>query len=219
MTETVYALAVAPSSARRLFIPTDVRLIPTNESSEHARLSLLHPQSGRLYRLRVDNALPPIAFEPEHIHVLEDANGESLGDIRTPDDNTRTADAITDAVRALTRDEEVALHVSIAGRRKTMGLYLGDALSLYGREQDRLSHVLVSPHYESHPQLFFPTTTNQVIYTAPPHNRPYDTREATLTLAEIPFVQLREGSNPGLVEGGRRASLQWWRRRSGRSRL
>ena len=201
VTETVYALAVAPVPPRRRFVPTEVRLITTKEGAERAKLSLLHPESGWFHRLRADYALPPITFGPEHIHVLADAAGVPLCDIRTPEDNTRAADAITDVVRALTRDEEAALHVSIAGGRKTMGFYLGYALSLYGRAQDRLSHVLVTAPYESHPQFFYPTTTSQVIYTPPPHNRPYDTRDAEVTLADIPFVRLREGLNPGLMNG------------------
>ena len=201
VTETVYALAVAPVPPRRLFVPTEIRLTTTKEGAESAKLSLLHPDSGWFHRLCADYELPPIAFEPEHIRVLEDAAGRPLDDIRTPADNTRAADTITEVVRELTRDTETALHVSIAGGRKTMGFYLGYALSLYGRTQDRLSHVLVSSPYESHPQFFYPTTTSQVIYTPPPQNRPYDTREATVTLAEIPFVRLREGFNPGLMEG------------------
>ncbi len=201
VTETVYSLAVAAAPPRRRFVPTEIRLVTTREGAERAKLSLLHPESGWFHRLRADYALPPIAFESEHIHVLEDAGGRPLCDIRTPEDNTRAADTITEVVRELTRDGESALHVSIAGGRKTMGFYLGYAMSLYGRPQDRLSHVLVSAPYESHPQFFYPTTTSQVIYTPPPHNRPYDTREATVTLAEIPFVRLREGLNPSLMEG------------------
>ena len=131
------------------------------------------------------------AFGPEHLHVLRGAHGRPLGDIRTPDDNTRAADTITEIVRDLSRDRDSALHVSIAGGRKTMGFYLGYALSLYGRTQDRLSHVLVSAPYESHPQFFYPTVESQVVYTPPPHNRPYDTRDAEVTLATIPFVRIR----------------------------
>ena len=189
VTETLYALAVGQ---RPPFIPTEIRLITTEEGAERAKLSLLHPESGWFHRLRDDYGLPAITFGPEHIHVLTDASGQPLGDIRTPGDNTRAADAITDVVRDLTRDGDSALHVSIAGGRKTMGFYLGYALSLYGREQDRLSHVLVSPPYESHPQFFYPTPGSQVIYTPPPHNRPYDTRDAEITLAVIPFVRLRD---------------------------
>ena len=130
VTETVYALAVAPVPPRRRFVPTEVRLITTREGAERAKLSLLHPDSGWFHRLLADYALPPIGFESEHIHVLEDADGRPLGDIRTPEDNNRAADTITEVVRELTRDDDSALHVSIAGGRKTMGFYLGYALSL-----------------------------------------------------------------------------------------
>ena len=198
VTETLYALAVGQNPP---FIPTEIRLITTEEGAERARLSLLHPESGWFHELRTDYDLPSIAFGPEHIHVLKDTAGEPLSDIRSPTDNTRAADTITDVVRDLTRDDDTALHVSIAGGRKTMGFYLGYALSLYGRQQDRLSHVLVNAPYESHPQFFYPTVRSQVIYTPHPHNRPYDTRDAEVTLAEIPFVRLREGLAPDLMEG------------------
>jgi CRISPR-associated protein (TIGR02584 family) len=45
-------------------------------------------------------------------------------------------------VLAPTADPQASLHVSIAGERKTMGFYVGYALSLFGRTQGRLSHVL-----------------------------------------------------------------------------
>ena len=189
VTETLYALAVAQEPP---FVPTEIRLITTEEGAARAKLSLLHPESGWFHCLRAEYGLPAIAFDPEHIQVLRDAGGLPLGDIRTPDDNARAADTITEAIRDLTRDRDSALHVSIAGGRKTMGFYLGYALSLYGRVQDRLSHVLVSAPYESHPQFSYPTVKSQVIYTPPPHNRPYDTRDAEITLATIPFVRLRD---------------------------
>ena len=198
VTETLYALTVRQE---RPFVPTEVRLITTEEGAERAKLSLLHPESGWFHRLRTDYDLPPIAFGPEHIHVLKDADGRPLGDIRSPEDNERAADTITDVVRELTRDDDSALHVSIAGGRKTMGFYLGYALSLYGREQDRLSHVLVNAPYESHRDFFYPTPGSVLIHTREPDSRPYDARDAKVTLAEIPFVRLREGLNPELMEG------------------
>ena len=205
VTETVYALAVGrkPASAEQEppFVPTEVRLITTEEGAERAKLSLLHPESGWFHRLRADYELPPIAFEPEHVHVLKGADGRPLGDIRSPEDNERAADAITDVVRDLTSDDGSALHVSIAGGRKTMGFYLGYALSLYGREQDRLSHVLVEEPYERCPDFFYPTPRSVLIQTRGPDSRPYDARDAKVTLAEIPFVRLREGLNPELMEG------------------
>lgn len=198
VTETLYALAVEQDPP---FVPTEIRLITTEEGAERAKLSLLHPESGWFHRLRADYRLPAIAFSPEHVQVLRDAAGRPLGDIRTPDDNTRAADTTTEVIRELTRDSDSALHVSIAGGRKTMGFYLGYALSLYGRIQDRLSHVLVSAPFESHPQFFYPSVKSQVIYTPPPHNRPYDTRDAEVTLASIPFVRLRDELPAALLDG------------------
>lgn len=64
------------------------------------------------------------------------------------------ADAIVELVRRCTQDDQTALHVSIAGGRKTMGFFMGYALSLYGRPQDRLSHVLVSAPFESNHDFY-----------------------------------------------------------------
>ena len=99
VTETVYALVVAHQPP---FVPTEIRLLTTVEGAERAKLSLLHPESGWFHRLREGYALPGIAFGPEYIHVLRDADDRPLDDIRTPEDNTRAADAITDLIRKWT---------------------------------------------------------------------------------------------------------------------
>jgi len=160
VTETLYALAVQRQPP---FIPTEIHLLTTGEGAEAARLGLLSEDPGWFHRLCRDYALPPIAFNASHIQVLRDAVGQPLGDIRTPDDNQRAADAITETVRNLTADPQAALHVSIAGGRKTMGYYLGYALGLFGRPQDCLSHVLVSEPFESSPEFYYPTRYNRVI--------------------------------------------------------
>ncbi len=196
VTETLYALAVKRAPA---FLPTEVALVTTAEGAERARLSLLSADPGWYGRLLRDYSLPPIAFGPERIRVLQDASGSPLTDIRTPEDNQLAADLITELVRELTADPGSALHVSIAGGRKTMGYYLGYALSLFGRPQDRLSHVLVSEPYESSWDFFYPTPYSRVITTR--DNKLADTCEARVTLAEIPFVSLREGLPERLLTG------------------
>jgi CRISPR-associated protein (TIGR02584 family) len=198
VTETLYALAVARQPR---FVPTEVHLVTTREGAQRARLSLLSEEPGWFRRFCQDYALEGIRLEEDAIHVLEGADGEPLTDIRTVEENARTADVITELVRKLTQDDAAALHVSIAGGRKTMGFYLGYALSLFGRPQDRLSHVLVSPPFESHPEFFYPTPRSRVIYTGPPDVRPLDASEAQVTLAEIPFVRLRHGLPRDLLEG------------------
>jgi len=196
VTETLYALAVR---RRPAFIPTEIQLLTTAEGAERARLSLLSADPGWFHRLLKDYALPQIAFSREQIRILRDDTGDPLDDIRTLAGNQRAADSITEIVRTLTADPDTALHVSIAGGRKTMGYYLGYALSLFGRPQDRLSHVLVSEPFESSWDFFYPTPYNRVITTR--DNKLADTANAEVTLAEIPFVRLREGLPDRLLAG------------------
>lgn len=197
ITETLYALAVRNQPP---FVPTEIHLITTAEGAERARLTLLSDDPGWFHRLCRDYALTGIRFDEGNIHVLRDADGAILNDIRTPADNEAAADTITAVVRSLTTDTHgSAVHASIAGGRKTMGFYLGYAMSLFGRPQDRLSHVLISSPFESNQQFYYPTRESRVIYTPLPEQRPLDTRDAQVTLAEIPFVRLRDGLQESLL--------------------
>lgn len=196
VTETIYALAVIVKPA---WIPSEIRLVTTDEGWERARLALLSRETGWFHRLRKEYKLPPIKFGAEAVTVIQDGRGGRLKDLTTDADHHLAADAITELVRSLTEDQDSELHVSLAGGRKTMGFFLGSALSFYGREQDRLSHVLVGAAYESHPDFYYPTRQSRLIYTAPPESRPLDTSEAEVRLAEIPFVRLRDELPPTLL--------------------
>lgn len=198
VTETLYALACR---AEAPWIPDEIHLITTATGAENARLNLL-AGTAWFHRLQADYRLPEIDFTADHIHILQDGNGQPLDDIRTPEHNTLAADFITETVRRLTEAAETELHISIAGGRKTMGYYLGYALSLYGRPQDRLSHVLVSDPYETNRDFYYPTP-----YDHPIHSRrgdkeiTVDARNAKVELADIPFVRLREGLPERLRRG------------------
>jgi CRISPR-associated protein (TIGR02584 family) len=197
VTETLYALAV---TGEPRFVPTEIHLLTTADGAERARLTLLSEEPGWFQRLRQDYGLPDIHFTLDSLHILRDANGRPLRDIREVADNEAIADAITTKVRELTADPDGAIHASIAGGRKTMGFYLGYALSLLGRPQDRLSHVLVSSPFESHADFFYPTPQQRVIYTA--DRQPLDASDATVMLADIPFVRLRDGLQEALLREG-----------------
>jgi len=166
---------------------------------------LLSESPGQFKRLCRDYAefgLEEIEFEATNIHQITRDDGSALEDIRDSDDNDIAADFITKLVRQLTSDDSSSLHISIAGGRKTMGYYLGYALSLYGREQDRLSHVLVSDPFEHNHDFYYPTPYESVVHVS---NRggdiAYDCRQATIELAEIPFVRLRQGLPDQLLAG------------------
>ena len=196
VTETLYALAAKEHDP---FIPTEVHLITTAEGARRAELSLLSDDLGWFHKLCADYHLPGITFNRHHIHVMRDANERAMDDIRTPQDHRDAANFITAQVRQFSADPNCALHVSIAGGRKTMGFYLGYALSLYGRAQDRLSHVLVSDPFESSWDFFYPTPYSRVLQTR--DGKLADTALAQVTLAEIPFVSLRHGLPVALLAG------------------
>jgi hypothetical protein len=82
-----------------------------------------------------------------------------------------------------------------------MGYYLGMAMSLYARERDRLSHVLVSPPFESHPEFYYPTPTTRVIHALDRAQQALDTSCAQVWLGDIPLLRLREGLPRALLEG------------------
>jgi CRISPR-associated protein (TIGR02584 family) len=198
VTETLYALCVKRTPP---FVPTRIHLLTTAEGARHAELTLLHPHQGKFKHFCEDYGFSgKIHFDLDCIETIRDAHGAPLSDIRTPEENAAAANTITACVQRLTADPDSALHVSLAGGRKTMGFYLGYALSLFGRQQDELSHVLVSQPFESNHGFYYPPTTPEVLFTA--DNKPISTADANIQLAAIPFVRLRHGLPDNLLTGG-----------------
>lgn len=198
VTETLYALAVGRPAADR-FVPTELRVLTTSEGRQHALLSLLDRTAGAFHAICRDFRLRGIRFDETMIETIRSASGAPLGDIQTPEDNTRAADAITAMIRQITADDDCALHVSLAGGRKTMGFYAGYALSLFARAQDRLSHVLVNHPFDLIRQFYYPPP--QAVVLRDPSGRPIRSDEAVITLAEIPIVRLGNGLPRTLAKG------------------
>jgi CRISPR-associated protein (TIGR02584 family) len=117
-----------------------------------------------------------------------------LEDIRTPADNETAADFILDEVRTITANADTTLIASLAGGRKTMGALLYAALSLLGRPQDRLTHVLVSEPFEDSgltPRFYFPAQP-ETLHQHPRTGGVHKSDAARVWLADVPFVRLRE---------------------------
>jgi CRISPR-associated protein (TIGR02584 family) len=199
VTETLYALTLLRQPP---FIPSRIEILTTEEGRQRALLQLLDPGSGAFpafcREFELDGLLG--ALDRNAINVVPGSHG-SLADIQSEDDNRRAADAIIARIRSLTADPDAALHVSIAGGRKTMGFLAGHALSLLGRPQDRLSHVLVADSFVTRPDFFYPPKTPRVIYDQ--MNRPVRTDQAQLVLADIPFLRLRDQLPADLLAEGR----------------
>ncbi|MDR3515415.1 MAG: CRISPR-associated ring nuclease Csm6 [Azospirillaceae bacterium] len=142
---------------------------------------------GALARFYRDYDVAPM---PLILHVLRDSAGTAVVDIRNEADNTRLANLICTVIRDLTATPDHAVHASVAGGRKTMSFYIGYALSLFGRPQDRLSHVLVAEDFESAADFWYPPPCSTPFPLT--DGRTLDAATAMISLAEIPFLPLRD---------------------------
>ncbi len=202
VTETLYALVTEKG-----FIPTEIQVITTEQGKNKLLQTLLGVQGGRKeskgalqefiedYGKQYD--FSSIYFDESCIHIIKDKRGQNLPDIRTPEENEQAANSIIQLVGKLCQDEESQLHVSIAGGRKTMGFFMGYALSLYGREQDSLSHVLVDGQYENLPSFYYPKPYPYLINKN--DGTQLDAKDGKIMLAEIPWVRLGLGVPEGLI--------------------
>lgn len=198
VTETVFALATRIVDP---WVPDQIVLVTTARGAENARLQLLSEDPGWFHRLRAEWDLPPIDFDDNAIRVVRRADGSPLDDIRDDDDNLRVADEIAAIVREYAAEPDTEIHASIAGGRKTMGYCLGYAMSLFGRAQDRLSHVLISAPFEGHPDFFYPSRKPRIIRSMDRGRDALDTSTARVWLGDIPFVRLADGIPSGLIGG------------------
>jgi len=182
ITETIYYLTQLRSPPVAI---SEIFILTTSLGKEKILSSLLGRRHGKYFALLRDYSIAPstIQFDASHILVLKDAQGNELQDIRTRSDNEAVADQILAFVREKAVDPNCSLHCSLAGGRKTMGLYLGFALQFYGRPDDVLSHVLIHP-----PQL----EMDRDFFYPPPENRPYQLKDGSILKAEEIRVELAE---------------------------
>ncbi len=189
ITETIYALSKKdpPVYIDELFI------ITTSYGKKIINEKLL--ENGILNKLINEYKLPQVKFNEDSIKVILSPDGTELEDIRNNKDNEHAGDMITEFIRNLCEREDNAVHCSIAGGRKTMSFYLGAALQLFGRPQDRLYHVLVSPEcFESNQEFYYPPKKPVKVKCRMPggDEKSVSTSRAEIHLAELPFLRLKD---------------------------
>lgn len=196
ITEVIYAL----TQEKPITNLVEVHVITTDVGLEKIRSYLLDDVHGHFYELCREYSLEGIKFDSETIHILKDHNGQSLDDIRTIDDNEVVANQITELVRSLTSDPEKSLHVSLVGGRRTASYFLGYAISLFGRHEDKLSQIIVCNDFQGDQEFFYPNKNPRYI-TDDKDGDILNTQDANIQLALVPFVRLREGLPSSLLEG------------------
>ncbi|MGO9200727.1 MAG: CRISPR-associated ring nuclease Csm6 [Limisphaerales bacterium] len=135
-----------------------------------------------------------------------------LADITNEEQNLAAADFIMEQVRGLAADN-VRLVGSVAGGRKTMGALLFAVMSLIGRRDDLMTHVLINEPFDSprlKPRFYFPLSPPVVHTLTDLDGNPVRDREgkpvtrrtdeAKILLGRIPFVALRTLFERDVVE-------------------
>lgn len=180
VTETVWALLKREPP----FVPAAIHLVTTAHGRGKFAEELLGPQ-GRLAALFRHFETEPVI---PTIHLPE-ADGRELNDIRTDEECAAYANTVSRLIRRYASDTDTRIHVSLAGGRKTMSYFAGAAISLFGRDVDELSHVLIEPeHFEQCLDFWFPGQPEAKI-----HHRngvTYCPADAGIDIVKIPFIRL-----------------------------
>lgn len=172
LTETVWALAHSANP----IVPDEIVVITTKSGKARLREVILSGCPSVWDMLLADltkegiNLEDKLLFGETSIRVIPDVKGNEIDDLRTGEDNLRAADFMLQQIRQFTESSDIVIYTSIAGGRKTMSALLFSCMSLLGREEDKILHVLQSPRHEG-------------CLDAPP----YGDGE----IFEVPFVRMR----------------------------
>ena len=191
ITETLYG--IYKKSPEKM--PVEIHVITTGKGCERLKNALMGPDN-KLKQFCQDYNLPTIQFDESSIHIPKNKK-QPIQDVRSEHEQEIIGDFIINYVRELTAHNDIAIHASLAGGRKTMGFSIGYAMSLFGRPQDSLSHVLVNEPYESVNDFFYPTPQEE--WRAGRDDQRYDLGKAEVTLATIPLVLMRQEMPTDLI--------------------
>ena len=188
VTETLFYL----TQIRRETVD-EIQILTTQAGREEFVNKLTDNGRGYFYRFCQEYGLNAIDLNLRPPTILTDQEGKELLDIRTNSENEAAANQIIEKIRELTSPADTRLFCSMAGGRKTMGVYASFAMQFFGRPQDRLFHVLVwPPELEGASDFYFPPKAKgEWVYHRGNNELKIDASSIRIDLAEIPFIRLR----------------------------
>jgi len=207
VTETIYALTQENKS--RPFVPTRVIVVTTGDGAQTAEKALFEP-ADQFRKLCKEYRLTGMRFAPMDIRCARDSEGRVDADAHDEASLNRMGDLLLKTMCEFAQPDS-ALHVSIAGGRKSMSYLAGTVLALMGRRQDRLSHVVLGDaRLERNPFFFFPLKNKKPLKHTNPRTGKTVTvphADATIRLADVPFLRLAEILPKPLIDLERPSAL------------
>ena len=198
LTETVWALC----HQKKPMVPDEIVVLVTKSGKEKLCEELLTGEESvwdqmlaalKKEKIKIDGKL---IFGETSIRVIPDERGNGAWDLRSGEDNLRAADFMLRQIRQYTESSDTVVLASIAGGRKTMSALLFSCMSLLGREDDKVFHVLLPSEFEGgvEPPMYYPV--KGVTYTNVRTGKKYKSDKYHSELFEVPFVRMR--AHPGV---------------------
>lgn len=188
ITEMLWWLAAGDRGPR--IVPDAIHVVTTRRGAEIMNREV-RGSEGKLSEFCREFGLPDLN-DRLHVSLPEADNREDVDDARDIETNVGYANCVTRLLRELTDDPENRVLACLAGGRKAMSFYMGYAMSLLGRPDDDLYHVVVSPAFENSREFWWkPKEPRMVSVSVDGLKQECSTDEATIDVAQIPFVRLR----------------------------
>jgi len=153
--------------------------------------NLIDSKTGKFYQFCRDWQIDrqAIQFDSDHILVADDINQKTTGKPNSAQCEP-LVNLILHILRQLTQNPNTILHCSLAGGRKTMSVYFAYALQFFGRQQDKLYHVLTHPQeFQNHPDFYYLSPQPEILNM--PDGKKLSTKLAQIELLEVPYIRLR----------------------------
>ena len=180
VTETLYALML------KEWWPDKIIII-TTEAGAHAcdKMLLDHKAGGLAQFKREYGKLTTIKFTQKVQVITVNTDSGDLDDGRWTAKFSDEAKAI---ISKICSDPKNSVHVSISGGRKTAAAILALLMAIYGRAQDRISHVQTDPDMRRNPSFWFPTNTSETLPLG--DGKHVNSANVFINLIDVPFPRL-----------------------------
>lgn len=189
ITETVWALAreTPPVRLHRIVVLTTVR----GRAAIRSELFESGVWAALRGELNAGDGEYRFGDTGDSLRVFPSFDGaRDLDDILTSEDSVAVGDFVLENLRQFTESANTRVVCSLAGGRKTMSALAALSMTLLGRPDDRLCHVLVPPPFDSprlDPKFFFPQPG--VVHRS--EGRELRSEEVAVSLHDIAYVHCR----------------------------
>lgn len=190
ITETLYALHQQDRGV------DEIRVLTTSEGKAACIARLFGASDGHYFKYLEDYGIESSAIDfcPEKVLAVKDDHGREIFDIDTEWENELFLKECMEHAFELTSDQGSCVYFLISGGNKTMSACLSLAAQWYGRAQDRIFHILVTPEFHASHDFYYPSKEPTQIEVKRRDGKysVMNTKDVEISLVPMPFFPLRD---------------------------